>query len=294
MARRAANGIELEVDTFGERSGRPLVLIMGLAQQMIMWDEEFCRALAARGHFVVRFDNRDVGLSTKLDALGVPSPEALFSVFDGAAPVPPPYTLDDMARDVFGLLDALGLESAHVAGLSMGGMIAQTMALQSPERLRSLTSIMSHVGARDLAPPSAEVTARFLEVPPSDRADYLDYSVRLWRAISGPGFPFDEPRVRARAGEAFDRCFHLAGGLRQLAAVLAQPDRRERLRALRLPALVIHGTADPLLPPSAAEQTARALEGSRLLMIEGMGHDLPRGAWPTVIEALTTLTVPKR
>jgi pimeloyl-ACP methyl ester carboxylesterase len=290
VTRVRANGIEIEYDSFGKPSGRPLLLIMGLGGQSLLWDEGFCEALAERGHFVVRYDNRDVGLSTKFDAAGVPNVLELMQKSAAGAPLDVAYTLDDMADDAAGLLDALALESAHVCGASMGGMIAQTLAVRHPRRLRSLVSIMSSTGNPSLPPAKPEAMAVLMTPPPTDRAGSLDAAVRTWRTIGSPGFPFDEAKIRARAGRMFDRSFHPQGTARQLAAILAHGSRVEKLRGVSTPTLVIHGAADPLVPLEGGRDTARAIPGAELLVIEGMGHDLPEGAWPELVGAISEHT----
>jgi pimeloyl-ACP methyl ester carboxylesterase len=290
MTRVRANGIEIEYDSFGSPSGRPLLLVMGLGGQLIMWDEGFCEALAERGHWVVRFDNRDVGLSTKFGAAGVPNVmELMLQSAAGKTPAVP-YTLDDMADDVAGLLDALALETAHVCGVSMGGMIAQTVAIRHGGRLRSLTSIMSSTGNPSVPPAQPEAMAVLMTPPPADRAGSLDAAVRTWRTIGSPGFPFDEQKIRERAGRLYDRAFYPEGVARQLAAIVAHGSRVERLREVDAPTLVIHGAADPLVPLEGGRDTARAIPGAELLVIEGMGHDLPEGAWPQLVGAISEHT----
>jgi pimeloyl-ACP methyl ester carboxylesterase len=290
MARVRANGIEIEYDSYGSEGDRPLLLIMGLGGQSIMWDEGFCEALAERGHYVVRYDNRDVGLSTKFDDAGVPNVIELMQ--QGAAGARPtvPYTLDDMADDAAGLLAALGLDSAHVCGASMGGMIAQTLAIRHGGRLRSLVSIMSSTGNPALPPAQPEAMAVLMAPPPTDRAGSLEAAVRTWRIIGSPGFPFDEARIRERAGRLYDRSFHPRGVARQLAAILAHGNRAPKLRELSTPTLVIRGAADPLVPLEGGRDTARAIPGAELLVIEGMGHDLPEGAWPQLVGAISEHT----
>jgi pimeloyl-ACP methyl ester carboxylesterase len=290
MARVRANGIELEYDSFGSAKGRPLLLVMGLGGQLLMWDEGFCEALAERGHYVVRFDNRDVGLSTKFDAAGIPNVMELMVQSAAGKKLTVPYTLDDMADDAAGLLDALGLETVHVCGASMGGMIAQTVAIRHGARLRSLTSIMSTTGNPSVPPAKPEAMAVLMTPPPTDRAGSLDAAVRTWRTIGSPGFPFDEAKIRARAGRLYDRNFHPQGTARQLAAILAHGNRVEKLREVSAPTLVIHGAADPLVPLEGGRDTARAIPGAELLVIEGMGHDLPEGAWPQLVGAISEHT----
>ena len=286
MPRALANGIELEYETFGREGDPPIVLIMGFAVQMIFWDDGFCRALANRGLRVIRFDNRDVGLSTKVDHLGTLNLAATLVAQRLGGAIEPPYTLDDMADDVAGLLTALGLDSAHVCGASMGGMIAQTLAFRRPDRVRSLISIMSTTGDPELPQAGARVQRVLLEPAPADREGYAEHSVKVWRTLGSPGFPFDDEAVRARALLAFDRGLYPKGIVRQLTAIVAHGSRRERLRGVRAPSLVIHGEEDPLIPVAGGHDTAEWIPGARLVTIPGMGHDLPRPVWPQVIEEI--------
>jgi pimeloyl-ACP methyl ester carboxylesterase len=290
MAQVRANGIRLEYDTFGARSGRPLLLVMGLGAQMIHWRAEFCAELAKVGHYVMRFDNRDVGLSEKLDALGVPNVAELVPRALAGEQVSAPYSLDDMAADALGLLDALDIETAHVCGASLGGMIVQTMAINAPERIRSLTSIMSSTGNPDLPSAQPEAIAALLSPPGSNREETIERSVRLAKVIGSPAFPTPEAEIRARAAEAFDRSFYPVGVTRQMAAALAHGNRVPRLTQLDVSALVIHGGADPLVPVEGGLDTHAALAGSKLLVIDGMGHDLPRQVWPQVVAGIDELT----
>ena len=290
MAQLQSNGLSFEYETFGDRGARPLLLVMGLGAQMILWEEDFCRALADRGHYVVRFDNRDVGLSSKLDAAGVPNVLELMQKVASGARLDVPYTLDDMADDTAGVLDALGLANAHVVGASMGGMIAQNLAILHPQRVRSLTSIMSTTGDPSLPPAKPEAMAVLLSPPPSTRDAAIEQGVRTWRTIGSSGFPFDEANVRKRTALAYDRCFHPTGTARQLAAILAHGSRRARLAHVKIPTLVIHGEADPLVPVEGGRDTAASIPGAELLLIEGMGHDLPAGAWPRIVGAIAALT----
>lgn len=280
---RLSKGIELCWDSRGE--GPPIVLVMGIGAQMILWPEELCDMIAARGYRVIRFDNRDVGRSTKLDHLGVPSLwPTLASMLTGMS-VSAPYALEDMADDTACLLDALGIERAHIVGASMGGMIAQTMAITHPHRMRSLVSIMSTTGK-----PGYTSTPRALKAlfgrPPRTREQAIAAHLALFRVVRSTGFDFDEAALIERAGLSWDRGSHPRGVLRQLAAIGATGDRTARLRFVRVPTLVVHGSVDPLIRPIGGKLTAEAIPGARLEMIEGMGHDLPRGLWPRLTELI--------
>jgi pimeloyl-ACP methyl ester carboxylesterase len=280
------NGIEIVYDTFGETSAPPMLLIMGLGEQMISWDDGFCKLLAAQGYWVIRFDNRDVGLSTRLDEVGVPNIFALMRAPVQGEAVQVPYKLRDMADDTVGLLDALGIEAAHVVGISLGGMIAQEIAIHYPGRIRTLTSMLSSTGHPELPPPKPEAQAVLVTPYPTDREGYLEYALKTWRLLSGPGFPIDEDRIKERAGRCFDRGLNLAGTVRQLAAVLASGSRREALESVAIPTLVIHGDADPLVPVECGMDTANSIPGAELMIIEGMGHDLPVAVAPRIIKAI--------
>ncbi|MEV6909641.1 alpha/beta hydrolase [Amycolatopsis sp. NPDC051071] len=272
------NGIELCHETFGSPEGRPLLMIMGLASQMIWWDDELCENLAAEGFYVIRYDNRDAGRSSRLSGrVSLPLAYTLRVA---------PYSLADMADDAAALLAGLGVESAHVVGASMGGMVAQTMAIKHPARVRSLTSIMSTTGNRFVGRPSARAIAMLLSAPPRDREQYVDYLLRTFRVIGSPGYPFDEDRMRERAERSFDRGVNPGGTARQLAAIMSGRDRFRALRNLRLPALVVHGSKDPLVHVSGGRATARALRESELDVVAGMGHDLPRPIWPRLVRGL--------
>ncbi len=290
MPTLTANGIRIAYEEFGDRAAAPVLLIMGLGAQMVLWREDFCRLLAARGHRVIRFDNRDVGESSWLDSLGVPDVMGAFAAAATQQPFAAPYLLRDMAADAAGLLDGLAIEAAHVVGTSMGGMIAQTMAIEAPARVRTLTSIMSTTGAPGLPTPRPEVAAVLITPPPPTRAEAIEHGVTVYRTIGSPGFPFDEAEVRHLATVMYDRGFHPLGVARQLVAVLASGDRTAALAGLRLPTLVVHGTDDPLVPFPAGQATAAAIPGAELLAIEGMGHDMPRPIWPRLVDAISALT----
>lgn len=270
-------GIELAYECFGEADAPPVLLIMGVGAQMLSWHEGFCAELVARGLRVIRFDNRDVGLSTHLT--GAPAPDfqaALAGDTSSAA-----YNLSDMAADTVGLMEALGLESAHLVGASMGGYIAQTVAIEYPGRVRSLTSMLSTTGNPGVGQPAPETMASlFGAPPPRNRDEAMEQAVTIFRTIGSPGYPLDEGEVRARAGLAYDRSYDLAGMLRQSIAVLASGDRTERLRTVRAPTLVIHGKEDRMTEVSGGLATAAAIPGAELVVIEGMGHNLPRPLWP--------------
>ena len=278
----AIGDLELCYETFGDRSDPALVLIMGLATQMIGWREGFCEALAARGFFVVRFDNRDVGRSTRLDDLPVPTTWQLLKRDKRAAS----YTLEDMARDVVGLLDHLEIERAHVVGASMGAMIAQTFAAQHPERASSLVSIMGSTGARTSGQPHLRTAKVLMSVPPADREGFVDHMMKTFTLIGSPGFERDEDDLRRFSETTFDRGRNPAAAGRQLAAINASGNRTALLRRVSAPTLVIHGSADTLVRPSGGRATAKAIPGSTLLEIPGMGHDLPRDAWPQIVDAI--------
>jgi len=293
MPRLKANGIEIEYDTFGDRAAPPLLLIMGLSGQMILWDGGFCRKLAGGGLHVIRFDNRDVGLSSKLGREGGPEIANVLAAALQGDSVEIPYTIEDMSDDAMGLLEGLGLERAHVCGASMGGMIAQTMAIRHPERVLSLISISSTTGNPEVAPAKQERIDGDVLTPlcvPREREANIEYTVAGMRELSGPGFPFNERGGRRLAAMLYDRCFCPEGAARQLLAVLASGNRRPQLEKLDLPTLVIHGDADPLVPVECGRDTAEAVPGAELLIIEGMGHDLPPGAWPRIQAAILAHT----
>jgi len=279
-----ANGIELCYQEMGEPDGKPLLLVMGLATQMIAWQDGFCRLLADRGYRVIRFDNRDIGRSTKISAAGVPSRVDMLLGRRATAP----YFLRDMAKDAVGLLDFLEIDAAHVVGASMGGMIAQQMAIDHPRRVRSMVSIMSTTGNRRSGQPSLKTYGLLLGTPPKTRDQVISRAVKTFKIIGSPGFPFEEDMVREMAARSYDRGHSESGVMRQLHAIIASGDRTEALHGVQVPTAVIHGTRDPLVKPSGGRATARAIPGARLMMIDGMGHDLPRDLWPTFAEAIDT------
>jgi pimeloyl-ACP methyl ester carboxylesterase len=271
MASITANDLTIEYETAGDPADPTLLLIMGLGGQLIAWDDEFVAALVDRGFHVVRFDNRDVGRSTWFDEAGTPD---LMALLVGGS-TDPAYLLPDMAGDAAGLLAALGIDSAHVLGVSMGGMIAQSLAIGHPDRVRTLTSIMSTTGDPTVGQPSPEALAALLVPAAVDREAAIEMSVKTWRVIGSPGFPFHEDRIRAAAGAAYDRALHPEGVARQMVAIVASPDRTPDLRNLDVPTLVIHGDSDALVNPSGGKATAEAVPGATLWMIPGMGHSLP-------------------
>lgn len=280
-----ANGITIAYETFGDPTDPPIVLIMGLGTQMIAWPDVFCQGLAAAGYHVVRFDNRDVGLSTHLTDVRAPS------VLDVAMRrAKPPYTLADMADDAVGLLDALGMESAHLVGASMGGFIAQTVALRHPQRLRSLTLIMTSTGSRWVGYPKPSLFARLTKRRVSaDRETVQANALETFRIIGSRGYAFDEEYLSEIAGRSYDRAYDPGGYLRQLAAIAAQPNRTAELRRIALPTLVIHGLHDPLVAPSGGLAVARNLRDAKFVGYSGMGHDLPRALWPEFVQEITAL-----
>jgi pimeloyl-ACP methyl ester carboxylesterase len=285
MARVQVNGIDIEHDSLGDEDVEAILLVAGLGMQMIRWSAPFCEALTAQGYRVIRFDNRDAGLSTHFDHAPVPELTAVAeAVYRGETP-DVPYTLYDMADDAAGLLDALEIEQAHIVGASMGGMIAQLVASEHPRRTLSLTSIMSNTGNPALPQATPEAMAVLTRRPPNpfeDEEGFLAHSLASARVIGSPGYPFDEAAQRAQALAAARRAYNPAGFGRQIAAITATGDRRARLNAITAPTLVVHGAADPLTPLAGGEDTAANIGGAELKVIEGMGHDLP----PELYESL--------
>jgi pimeloyl-ACP methyl ester carboxylesterase len=273
------DGITLCYETFGDRTDPAALLIMGLGAQMVAWQEDFCEELAARGLYVIRFDNRDIGRSTHLQG----PPPSLRQLLRYS--VPARYTLADMAQDTIGLMDELEIASAHVVGASMGGMIAQSIAAKHPMRVRSLVSMMSSTGGRWVGRPALSSYAIFLRKAPRQRDAFIEHAARLFAKVGSRGIPQDIEGTRRIAALSFDRELDRTGTGRQLAAIIASGDRTAELKRVTAPTLVIHGSVDPLVSPSGGRATARAISGARLMMIEGMGHDLPRMLWPRLIDA---------
>jgi len=276
-----ANGIDICYEIFGDPAAEPLLLIMGLGAQMIHWDDDFCRQLAARGFRVIRFDNRDIGKSSHMSGGKRLTAFELLKLRFLKIPVAAPYRLIDMAKDTVGLMDTLGIKSAHLVGASMGGMIAQEIAISFPQRVRSLTSIMSTTGNPKMPQPTREAAAVLMAPPPATKEEYFVRFANTWKVLRVGSFP--DP---ARAARTYERGLNPAGVGRQLRAVLASGSRKERLRQVKAPTLVIHGTVDPLVRPEGGKDTAASISGAKLLMIEGMGHALPIPMWPQIIDAI--------
>jgi pimeloyl-ACP methyl ester carboxylesterase len=277
--------INIAYECFGDKGAPPVLLIMGLGGQMIGWSEGFCNELVNRRLWVIRFDNRDVGLSSHLASAPIPDFKAALGGDTSSAA----YNLSDMAADAIGLLDVLGIERAHIVGASMGGFIAQTMAIEYPERVRSLTSIMATTGDKSVGQPDPEVISLlFSGTSPKTREEVIERAVAASRLVGSPGFPRNEDEVRERAGVAYDRSYDPLGIIRQSVAVLASGDRTPRLRSIRIPTLVIHGADDRMCNVSGGHATADAIVGAKLEVIEGMGHNLPRQLWPRIASLISS------
>ncbi|HEX4420427.1 MAG TPA: alpha/beta hydrolase [Kofleriaceae bacterium] len=277
--------IDIAYEQLGDPHAPPVLLIMGIGGQLIAWPDGLCDELVGRGLHVIRFDNRDVGQSTHLT--GAPPPDLAAAIAGDHSSAS--YTLSDMAADAVGLLDALGVDSAHLVGASMGGFIAQTIAIEHPHRVRSLTSMMSTTGDRSVGQPHADATRALAGPPPTSREAIVQRTLDVFRAVGSPGFPADLEGIADRAGRAFDRAFDPLGMARQAVAVIASGDRTSRLRSLDIPALVIHGANDQMIDPSGGRATAAAIPGAELLVIDGMGHDLPRALWPQLATRIRAL-----
>ncbi len=284
-----ANGLTLCCQTFGKERDPAAVLIMGMGAQMIGWDDEFCIALAGKGFHVVRFDNRDAGRSTRMDSAGTPDLVKAMTRAWLRAPVQAPYLLNDMAMDVVGLLDALGIARAHLVGASMGGAIGQIVAVHHPRRVSSLTSIMSTTGDPDLPMPKSWAMNTLFKPAPVELEAYVEHYVQTWRVLRGPAFPEEEARDRARAVRNHARGLHPVGAARHCMAILASGSRRKMLRHVCAPTLVIHGDIDPLVPLAAGTDTAQSVPDADLMVLEGMGHALPMRMWPRIIEGIAGL-----
>jgi pimeloyl-ACP methyl ester carboxylesterase len=282
----SANGIDICYEIFGEADAEPMMLIMGLGAQMVLWDDAFCERLATCGFRVIRFDNRDIGQSSQLTGGKRLTPFELLKLRFLKIPVAAPYKLRDMAEDTIALMDALHIRSAHLVGASMGGMIAQEVAIIFPERVRSLTSIMSTTGNPKVPGPTREAAAMLMAPPPKTRDEYIARFAQTWKILRVGSFPEDEALDRSRAERTYARGLNPAGVGRQLRAILASGSRKERLRNVKAPTLVIHGTVDPLVNPMGGRDTAASIPGAKLLMIEGMGHAIPLPMWPQIIGAI--------
>lgn len=286
MPQIKANGIDIEYETFGRKTDPALLLIMGFSAQMTMWPVKLCEGLAARGFYVIRFDNRDVGKSTHLSQLGVPNVGEAMAKMMAGQPVTAPYTLDDMAADAVGLLDALGIASAHIVGASMGGMIAQIIGAKYPQKTRSMVSIMSTTGRPGLPAAKPEAMAALTTPPASDsREDRIAAGRRIWNAIGSPGFPPAEDELEELLQREVDRVpYDPDGPARQMVAIIAAAPRNDMLKNVRCPCLVIHGADDPLLPVECGKDTAACIAGCELVVIPGMGHDFTNALVPLYLE----------
>jgi pimeloyl-ACP methyl ester carboxylesterase len=285
MSRLKANGIEIECETFGDPKAPPLLLIGGLGSQLLSWDEAFCEQLRERGFHVIRYDNRDAGLSTKMEAAGEPDVMAAL-----AGDAKPAYQLDDLADDAVGVLSALGIRAAHIVGVSMGGFIAQLVAINHPERVLSLTSIMSGPGGLDAVPPDPAGADVLMRIPPPTREGRVEHGLWIRKTLKGSGDPFDEAIETQQVARAYDRSYYPVGTGRQLVAILAAQSRLEKLSRITAPTLVIHGTDDVLVPVENGRRVAQAVPGARLLEFEHMGHNLPERVWPQVFDAIEELS----
>jgi pimeloyl-ACP methyl ester carboxylesterase len=288
MPRIRANGIDIEYESIGREGDPAILLIMGFASALTSWPDSFCNGLAAKGFRVIRFDNRDIGRSTHLAQLGAPNLSAMIAKLESGESIAAAYSLEDMAADAVGLLAALRIDRAHLAGVSMGGMIAQLAAISHPDKAKSLISIMSHAGRLDVAQPKPEAFAAIMSPPASpSREDRIARGIAVWRVIGSPGFPPSEAELRAKVERGVDYApYDPAGLARQIAAAMAAPARNDRLRKLKIPSLVIHGADDPLIPASGGEDTAKSIPGAELLVVPGMGHDLPEPLMPVYLKAI--------
>jgi pimeloyl-ACP methyl ester carboxylesterase len=291
MAKANANGIVIEYETFGDRSGRPLLLIMGFGGQLTSWSEEVLNQLVDEGHFVIIFDNRDTGLSSKIEEAGVPDvPGTLAALMQGEK-IKVPYTYYDMGDDAVGLLDALGIEKAHICGASMGGAIAQTIAISHPSRLLSLILIYAPTGNPNLPQPKPEIMSLLMAPSVSDRNVYVERQISVFQTVSGSGFPLDEESLRQTFARAYDRSYYPEGLARNSLAGILRGNRRKALPSVTAPTLVIHGDEDPLVPVENGRDAAEAIPGAELMIIKGMGHYPSHGGpWPQIVEAIAAHT----
>jgi len=291
MPEARANGIDIAYETFGKSGNRPLILIMGIGSQMVTWPTAFCEKLAAAGHRVVRFDNRDIGLSTKLDDAGIPNIWEVVAAVQAGGQVNVPYRLSDMAADTVGLMDALRIKKAHICGLSMGGMIAQTMAIEHQDRVQSLISMESTTGEPSLPGAKPEVNEVLLKLPPQEREAYIRHMLHLHRLFAGDSAQYDEATQRELSALSYDRSFYMAGFARQFAAIVASGGRRKALASVRVPTLVIHGADDTLFPREHGQDTADAIKGARFLLVQGLGHGTAYpGLWDEIVAAIAAHT----
>lgn len=281
MARLQANGLDIEYEVHGDPKNPALLLIMGLGVQLIHWDDGFVDELVRRGFYVIRFDNRDVGLSTKMESAGMADIAGVL-----AGETKPAYSLDDMADDAVGVLDALHIKAAHIVGASMGGFIAQLVAINHPEHTLSLTSIMSGPGGHDAVPPTPEALEALVRMPAATREEIVANSIDARRIFAGAGNPFNVEEQRALVERAYERSYYPVGFGRQYAAILASKTRIPALRQLRIPTLVVHGADDPLVPPENGKRVAAAVPGARYVEFKGAGHNLPPSTWPAVADAI--------
>ena len=289
MATANANGIQIEYDTFGDSSHPALLLVIGLGGQLILWQDEFCQQIADMGFYVIRYDNRDSGLSTKFEGLSSEEiMEKIMALLSGQK-VSIPYTIEDMSNDAVGLLDELKIEKAHICGMSMGGYIAQTFAIKNPSRTISLTSIYSHTGNRSAFLPSQEIMEAMMKPIPENRVGAIEYAVDFFKLIYGSGLPFDEEFHKKIATQAFDRSFCPEGTSRQYLAIMVQKDRTDELGKLKIPSLIIHGDEDPLVPFAGGKATSEAIPGAEFMVVKGMGHVIPNlnAYWGDIKDTIT-------
>jgi len=291
MPNITANGIQIEYDTFGEKSGRPILLIIGIGAQLTLWSEEFCQQLVNSGHYVICFDNRDTGLSTKIEEAGIPNLMEAMNKVMRREKLEASYTYDDMADDAVGLLDALGIEKAHICGMSMGGAIAQTIAINHPSRVLSLIPIFGPTGNSKLPQPKPEILGLLMTPPPVEREPFIEQTMNLFRAFAGSGYELEESWLRDYTEKGYDRAFYPQGMARQFLAGLAHGSRSRRLKTVTAPTFVIHGDEDPIVAVENGRDAAECIPGAELMIIKGMGHDMPyRGAWGQIAEAIAEHT----